>query len=172
MAKLSGEVRYCLAAEPDPARAVSQINASFCRSGWDDRFVTFVLTVLDPKRNEVCIVNAGHMPPFIRHQCGNVDALGESQSGLPLGVDTDYRYESCNRELLPGECLVAFTDGFSEAMNSEGELYGLERLETQIAAPGVSSVSLGRRILDDVKTFVGSHPQSDDMCLACFGRCD
>ena len=47
MAKLSGEVRYCLASEPTPAAAMNRINASFSRSGWDDRFVTFVLAVLD-----------------------------------------------------------------------------------------------------------------------------
>ena len=50
MAKLSGEVRYCLASEPDPAAAMNRINASFSRSGWQDRFVTFVLAVLDAKR--------------------------------------------------------------------------------------------------------------------------
>ena len=48
MAKLSGEVRFCLASEPTPAAAMNRINAAFCRSGWDDRFVTFILAVVDP----------------------------------------------------------------------------------------------------------------------------
>jgi serine phosphatase RsbU (regulator of sigma subunit) len=170
MAKLSGEVRYCLAAQPDPAEAVCQINANFCRSGWDDRFVTFVLAVLDPKRHEVCIVNAGHMPPFVRHSSGMVESIGDEQSGIPLGVDFNYRYEKYTLSLSPGECVVAFTDGFSEAMNAQGELYGLARLQTQVATPGVAVTALGRQILEDVKKFVGGHPQSDDMCLTCFGR--
>jgi phosphoserine phosphatase RsbU/P len=51
MAKLSGEVRYCLASEPTPAEAVNRINTAFCRSGWDDKFVTFILALLDCSRN-------------------------------------------------------------------------------------------------------------------------
>ncbi len=47
MAKLSGEVRYCLASEPNAAAAMDRINVSFSRSGWQDRFVTFVLAILD-----------------------------------------------------------------------------------------------------------------------------
>ena len=66
MAKLSGEVRYCLASERTPAAAMNRINAAFCR-GWDDRFVSFILAVLDRARHEVTIVNAGHMPPLLRH---------------------------------------------------------------------------------------------------------
>ncbi len=170
MAKLSGEVRYCLAAQPDPAMAVSQINANFCRSGWDDRFVTLVLAVLDPARHEVTIVNAGHMPPFMRNASGIVDAIGAEQSGVPLGVASDFPYEQCTVGLAPGECIVAFTDGFSEAMNPEGELYGISRLRTLVAAPQAPVKTLGRRILDDVKNFVAGRAQSDDMCLACFGR--
>ena len=75
MAKLSGEVRYCLASEPTAAAAMNRINASFSRSGWDDRFVTFVLAVLDPKRHEVTLVNAGHMPPLLRHGEGQVEGV-------------------------------------------------------------------------------------------------
>ena len=70
MAKLSGEVRYCLASEPTPAAAVSRINASFSRSGWQDRFVTFVLAVLDPASSELTVVNAGHMAPLLRQLAG------------------------------------------------------------------------------------------------------
>ena len=73
MAKLSGEVRYCLASEPTPAAAMSRINASFSRSGWQDRFVTFVLAVLDVEKHELTLVNAGHMPPLLRQRQGAVE---------------------------------------------------------------------------------------------------
>ena len=71
---------------------------------------------------------------------------------------------------MPGDYLTLFTDGISEAMNAAGELYGLDRLREQLATPAVPVAGLGRLILDDVKRFVGGRPQSDDMCLACFGR--
>jgi serine phosphatase RsbU (regulator of sigma subunit) len=170
MAKLSGEVRYCLASEPTPAEAMNRINIGFSRSGWDDRFVSFVLAVLDPKRHEVTIVNAGHMPPLLRHGEGQVEGVGTAEAGFLLGVDAEYQYQQYTRHLEPGDFLTIFTDGISEAMNSEGELYGLFRLRQQVGAQVASVAALGRHILDDVKCFVGGHPQSDDMCLACFGR--
>ena len=170
MAKLSGEVRYCLASENTPAAAINRINASFSRSGWQDRFVTFVLAVLDADRNEITLVNAGHMPPLLRHSGGKVEEIGGDEAGLPLGVDADFEYEQYTRPFAAGDFLAIFTDGISEAMNMAGELYGLDRLAEQLATKPVPSSGLGRLILDDVKRFVGGRPQSDDMCLACFGR--
>jgi serine phosphatase RsbU (regulator of sigma subunit) len=170
MAKLSGEVRFFLASEPDPAVAMNRINTSFSRSGWQDRFVTFVLAVLDANKHEVTIVNAGHMAPFLRDARGAVEAIGEQEAGLPLGVEADFTYEAYTRSFEPGDFLALFTDGFSEAMNAANELYGLERLRAQLANEKAKVAELGELILADVKRFVGGRPQSDDMCLACFGR--
>jgi serine phosphatase RsbU (regulator of sigma subunit)/pSer/pThr/pTyr-binding forkhead associated (FHA) protein len=170
MAKLSGGVRFYLASEGDPAVAMSKINASFSRSGWQDRFVTMVLAVLDARRHEITLVNAGHMAPFLRHGEGRVEPIGEEQAGLPLGVDADFEYQSYTRAVAPGDVLALFTDGFSEAMNAGNELYGLDRLSAQLANPSAPVAELGKMILADVKQFVGGRPQSDDMCLACFGR--
>jgi serine phosphatase RsbU (regulator of sigma subunit)/pSer/pThr/pTyr-binding forkhead associated (FHA) protein len=170
MAKLSGEVRYCLASEPTPAAALSRINASFSRSGWQDRFVTFVLALLDARAHEITVVNAGHMAPLLRLAGGAVEPIGEDVTGLPLGVDADFQYEQYTRPLAPGDFVALFTDGISEAMNGAGELYGMERLGARLAEPSAAVDELGRLLLDDVKRFVGGRPQSDDMCLACFGR--
>lgn len=170
MAKLSGEVRYYLASAPDAATAMNRINVSFSRAGWQDRFVTFVLAVLDADCNEITLVNAGHMPPLLRHSQGVVEPIGSEQAGLPLGVDADFSYEAYTRRLEPGDFLAMFTDGISEAMNGNNELYGVDRLQQQLAIGSAPCADLGRLILDDVKRFVGGRPQSDDMCLACFGR--
>ena len=129
-----------------------------------------ILAVIDPRRNELAIINAGHMPPLLRRIDGSVDTLGSEETGLPLGIDADYPYELSTSPIQRSECLVAFTEGFSEAMNAAGELYGMDRLHTQVGASGVEVKQLARHIVDDVRQFVGGHPQSDDMCLACFGR--
>jgi sigma-B regulation protein RsbU (phosphoserine phosphatase) len=126
--------------------------------------------VLDTERHDVTVVNAGHMAPYLRHGKGQVDTIGEEQTGLPLGVVSDYEYEAYTRAIEPGDFLALFTDGFSEAMNSENELYGLERLRDQLANEQTPVTELGKTILEDVKRFVGGRPQSDDMCLACLGR--
>jgi serine phosphatase RsbU (regulator of sigma subunit) len=170
MAKLSGEVRYCLASEPTPAAALDRINAAFCRSGWDDRFVTFILAVLDPVRHDVTVVNAGHMPPLLRLAAGQVESIGAQEAGVPLGIDSEAAYAQTTRKLAVGDSVTMFTDGISEAMNSNGALYGIDRLRKQVAGESANVSALGRQILDDVRRFVGGVSQSDDMCLACLGR--
>jgi serine phosphatase RsbU (regulator of sigma subunit) len=170
MAKLSADVRYALASQPTVAAAVRHINSSFIKSGWEDRFVTFVLTVLNPVDHNVTLVNAGHMPPFLRLGEGRVEPIADDISGIPLGVDESFEYEAKTVPLGRNELLAAFTDGFSEALNAKNELYGLDRLRKRIGNPVKDVADLGHVILNDVKSFVGGHPQSDDMCLVCFGR--
>ena len=170
MAKLSGETRFLLASQDAPQDAITQINRTMDNDSWEDRFVTFVVTVVDPAANRVTIVNGGHMPPLLRKADGSVVPISDEQAGPPLGVDFDYEYEACDITLDPGEQLVLFTDGFSEAMNEGLDLYGLERLEVAAGASLAEPQGLGSYILDDVRRFVSGHRQSDDMCMVCFGR--
>jgi len=170
MAKLSADVRYSLLSEVEPSEAIRRLNASFISSGWEDRFVTLILSVIDLTSNRVTLVNAGHMPPLLRHGKGQVEPVGEDIAGLPVGVDIDAEYGQLSIELGPTEMLTMFTDGISEAMNSEQRLYGLDRLRDRVADEADGVADLGRHILDDVRQFVGRQQQSDDMCLTCFGR--
>jgi serine phosphatase RsbU (regulator of sigma subunit)/pSer/pThr/pTyr-binding forkhead associated (FHA) protein len=170
MAKISAEVRYSLASEPSAAKAVDRINEAFCRAGWEDRFATFVLALLDPRQNRVSIVNAGHMPPFTRLSSGKVEAVAPDIAGLPLGVYDGSTYDCAEIALAPGEVLTLFTDGISEALNPANELYTLERLQEQLAKPADDAAQLGQAILDDVKRHAAGRSQSDDMCLVVFGR--
>ena len=170
MATLSSDVRFWLAREDDPALAMKQINAAFAAYGWDDRFVTMIVAVIDPKNNELTLVNAGHMPPLLRHASGAVEEIGGDEAGLPIGVVDDFDFEPYRRPLAPGDFLTLFTDGFSEAMNRDRELFGLERLAELAGNNEVPSDSLGPYILEEVRKFAGTFPQSDDMCLVCFGR--
>jgi serine phosphatase RsbU (regulator of sigma subunit)/pSer/pThr/pTyr-binding forkhead associated (FHA) protein len=170
MAKLSAEARFCLISETTPAAAIGRLNRIFCGSGWEDRFVTLVLAVLDPLDNNVTLVIAGHMPPILRRGKNAVEAVGEEITNLPLGVEHDTRYEQGVYPLNPGDSMTLYTDGITEAMNAAGDLYGQDRLLTQLAAEVSGVNALGRHLLDDVKKFVGNRSQSDDMCLTCFGR--
>jgi len=170
MAKLSAETRYCLASEPSPSQALGRLNRAFCQSVWEDRFVTMVAAVLDPRRHEVTLVNAGHLPPLWRRGPGAVEAVGQSEARLPLGVDYEVDYVPLVLPLKPGESIVLYTDGITEAMNAQDELYGSKRLLALLSSEENDVGRLGRRALDDVKRFVGVRTQSDDMCLCCFGR--
>jgi serine phosphatase RsbU (regulator of sigma subunit) len=170
MAKLSADVRYCLAGTSDPAKAIDRLNAGFSRSDWEDRFVTFAAIVLDPQQNTATVVNAGHMAPYLRHADGKVETIGEDEKGLPLGVNPGAEFEAKTIPLAPGDVLTLYTDGINEAMNQTDQLYGYDRLEQQIAAKVAGPSALGKAILDDVNRFVGARSQSDDRCLICFGR--
>jgi phosphoserine phosphatase RsbU/P len=173
MARLSADARYCLASEPSPAGAVARLNRIFCSSGWEDRFVTLVLTVLDPRRHEVTIVNAGHLPPLLRSGGKVSEAVSEEETRLPLGVDHEVEYVQTTAPLAAGDSLTLFTDGITEAMDEHDGLYGLDRLRAELAAepaPAEGVAGLSRRILADVRRFAGSRSQSDDMCLVSFGR--
>ncbi|MEE9603236.1 MAG: SpoIIE family protein phosphatase [Thermoguttaceae bacterium] len=170
MARLSAETRFYLATEPTPAEAVGRLNRVFCGNNWEDRFVTLALCVLDPAQNEVTIVNAGHMPPLLRTGPGKVEALAEEETSLPIGVVEDIKYGQCTLPLALGQCVAMYTDGITEAMNDADDLYGLPRLWDQLRSNVEGVDRIGQAILDDVKHFVGNHAQSDDMCLACFGR--
>ena len=170
MAKLSSDVRFWLAREPDAAKALGEINAAFSSHGWDDRFVTMVVAILDPHCHKLTLVNAGHMPPLLRMSSGEVVEIGGEEAGLPLGVIDDYQYEAFEQELQPGDFATVFTDGFSEAMNSDRDLFGMERLTEVVGDKSVGSHELGEYVLKNVRDFAGDYPQSDDMCLVCFGR--
>jgi phosphoserine phosphatase RsbU/P len=170
MARLSSDVRFSLASEADPAMAVQQINEGFAHHDWQDRFVTMVVAVLNPQTHELTMINAGHMAPLLRRGCGTVEEIGETAAGLPLGVSPGYEYQSYSHKLQPGDMVTMFTDGISEAMNGDRELYGLERLKAQISTRAKSVTDPGQHILEDVRRFVDGHDQSDDMCIVCFGR--
>lgn len=170
VARLSAETRYCLASEPDPAAAIARLNRVFCENRWEGRFVTCVMAVLDPARHEVTILNAGHMAPLLRRANGEVAPLGEEAAGLPLGVECGTTYGKFRAAVGPGESLTMYTDGMTDAMNAAGQLFGAERLTSRIAAASGGVETIVRRVLDDVQRFVGNTPQTDDMCLACFGR--
>ena len=157
--------------EPSPTAAIERLNRTFCESNWEDRFITFMLNVLDPATHEVTVVNAAHMAPLWRHGTGGVDREGQDKSGLPLGVSDEGEYESYTITLEPGDLLMLYSDGMTDAMNEAEEFYGEDRFLAEITASKANGVvALGEYILGDVKRFAGARKQTDDMCLTMYGR--
>jgi len=169
MAALAADVRYCLASESDVATAVGRMNESFCRSGWDDRFATLVVAVLDPATHRLSLVNAGHMPPLLRTAAGDVEAIGVEATGLPVGVDPEQVYQATDVGFPAGATLVCYTDGISEALDHAQRPYGIERLIRVVAAAEAAG-DAGRRILADVERHAAGQVRSDDICLVCLSR--
>jgi serine phosphatase RsbU (regulator of sigma subunit) len=141
-----------------------------CSKAVEGRFVTYVMVIIDLNTHEMSLVNAGHMSPMIRRVDGTVEEFDEERAGVPIGVIEGYPYEVDRRIIEPGETIVIYTDGVSEAMNPDSELYGLERLREFIRTHSPNPTQLGRAILADVTKHAAGRPQNDDITLMSFGR--
>ncbi|MDB5308738.1 MAG: rsbU 1 [Gemmataceae bacterium] len=177
VAKLSSEVRFCLLTEPDPARAVGLLNDQMIRGGLGDRFVTLVTAVIDPAANQLTVVNAGHMSPRL-YRAGMdelTDVISTDATGLPLGIMPGFEYEAATLQLDPGDTIVIFTDGVTDAMAPSGEMFGpegVDRCFTTDDVPGGGSrpKQVGERLAQAVRRHANGQPQNDDIAVVCFGR--
>lgn len=169
MAKLSAETRFCLAGEPDVAKAVEKLNDRMSALEVE-RFVTFLLVVLDPNSDAVTIVNAGHMPPIVRRaDSGEISEPGEEESGLPIAIDTGMDYEAVTVSIGPGDVLLMYTDGINEAMDADDKEFGIDTIRKLASEPNEEH-SIKDRIVDAVLQHVGDAPPFDDMCLVVVRR--
>ena len=170
MARLSSEVRLLIQTELDPARVVDRLNRDLCASRTDERFITFLLVLLDGERHELTVVNAGHMGPMIRRSDGRIEVIGEEQSGPPLGIMEDQVYEAMITSINSGDVVLLYTDGVNEALDNEGRLFGIELLKQTLATAPTEVGKVGESILNAVRHHVAGRTQSDDITLLCFGR--
>ena len=169
MAKLSAETRFCLASIDDHAKAIEHLNDRMSELAVD-RFVTFIVVVIDPSDSEVTIVNAGHMPPVLLKSGGDeVFEPGEEESGLPIAIDTGMEYEAVRCEMAEGDVMVLYTDGVNEAMNAADEEFGIERVR-KLTLMGGGADAVIARVVDGVHTFLGPTPPFDDMALVVIER--
>jgi serine phosphatase RsbU (regulator of sigma subunit) len=169
MARLSAATRFCLATEPTAAGAVRRLSNLLAQPENPERFVTFVVFVLDLNDYSMTLVNAGHVLPLRKTRTGKVEELGDSIVGLPLAV-YDQPYEELTLTLEPGDMLVLCTDGVTEARNPRGDLYDMPRLIATVRGAPDDAKKVGESILADVTRFAAGRPQSDDLTLVCFGR--
>ena len=170
MARMYSAARSHLS-EKSPGEALSALNAGLASSGLGFRFITFVVALLDPHTHQAIIANAGHLPPVVRKRGGEVQKIGMEASGLPLGVKQDTKYEQITLSLDPGDVVVLYTDGLTEAMNGQNEIYGLKRLTAFLnQSPDLNLADLGRHLIEDVESFCEDRPQRDDTCVIGFHR--
>ena len=171
MSRIATVVTNVMTFVGDVCEAVNRINDQMCTRAVEGRFVTFVLCVIDIATGEMTIGIAGHMPIMIRKTDGTVVEFGEEIIGVPIGVMEGYPYEVMTRTIEPGETCVIYTDGVSEAMNPDNDLYGVDRLrELMKASTGGHADALGKVILADVRKFANGRAQNDDITIMVFGR--
>lgn len=170
MAKLSSEIRVHLASGLSPPEICARVNYGYCERSPQWRFVTTVLMVLDPQTHEITLVNAGHMRPLLRRDDGTVEDVGNNESGLPLGVDPSTAYRECKFTIQPGELLVLYSDGVTDAVNEHETRFGVDGLRARLAADSGTATEFGERIIDELQNYIGDQQQVDDICLLAISR--
>lgn len=170
MSRVCSAVRSTVEFVPNVADAVHRVNHHIDEAAHDGRFITFILGQIDLQRDLVTFVNAGHLEPLLLQRDGTLSELSAERPSIPLGVLDDYEYEALTHVLQPGEQLILYTDGVTEAMNEQQELFGIERLKTAIREADAGPAELGPHILNAVKQFVGQYEQYDDLTLVIIGR--
>src|SRR5215510_8070193 len=157
-----------------PGEILARLNAEICRDNESCMFVTLFCAILNIRTGQVDYSNGGHNLPYYLHQSG-VSPL-ENPGGKALGLVTQSHYASGRLVLAPGEALLLYTDGVTEAMDSRERLYSDQRLEQFLASNRDSSPrQIIGDLVSDVRHFAGAAPQSDDitaLALRYFGTAE
>jgi serine phosphatase RsbU (regulator of sigma subunit) len=165
MAVARTNLRELAAHYVEPGACLAQTNDVLFAQNPMDLFVTVFYCMFDATTGRLSYANGGHNPPYLRRVDGSVETLGGT-GGLVLGVMPGIDYPNHTAQLLPGDRLVLYTDGVTEAFSPAEEAYGTGRLIAEVKAYGDrSAAALVGRICSSVAAFAGAAPQSDDITL-------
>jgi sigma-B regulation protein RsbU (phosphoserine phosphatase) len=152
---------------------VSRLNAHICRHAPPSRFITIFLAWYDPRTGEIEFVNAGQTPPLLRRQTGTVERL--LTGGIALGMFEGSTYETGRAQLEPGDALVMYSDGITEAEDPAGEPFDEAGLERTLALypgtfPEASAASIGQAVFEAVERHRRDSRLSDDLTVLVLSR--
>lgn len=150
---------------------ISYVNRLLCRESLDSMFVTAIYGIYDVRTGEIDYTNAGHTPPYILRSDKSVEQLTVA-TNFVMGVFDDTPYIGGNLRLGVGDTLILYTDGITEAFNTQGKQFGTQGLETALTdfSQTQNAQTLLRGIVGRVNEFAAGCPQSDDITLLIISR--
>jgi sigma-B regulation protein RsbU (phosphoserine phosphatase) len=152
----------------DLAELARRVNTYLHGATADNRFATFAMVRLEPD-GDLVAVNAGHCPVLIRRSDGSVDEI--SSSGFPLGMMPAAGYDEHVSRLEPGDLLVLYTDGLTEAEDPDEEEFGIERVAEVVARPECTTAAeCSTALLAAVEAHTRGEPLNDDATLVVVER--
>jgi hypothetical protein len=168
MAKLQATLRALAWEHPDLGDLAGRLNRILCRDGLPNKFATLVHLEVRSDSGRVKLINAGHPPPLLLRGGRTVELpLG----GMALGIFEGATFDEQVIEVDRGETLVVYSDGVTEAMDAQEELYGDQRLRAVLEMrPVVTSREIAQRLEEDVRRFVAAAPRHDDLSLLVLTR--
>ena len=159
-------VRSKVDSAPGPAALLTQVNQALIAQSSVEMYVTVFYAILDPAAHTLTYANAGHTRPILRRRADPVQTGPLPGGGLVLGMLEAVSLADHTITLAPGDVLVAYTDGLTEAFNATQDMFGEERLTRIIHAQTTASA---QELLDAMVTqataFAGGAPQSDDTTI-------
>jgi sigma-B regulation protein RsbU (phosphoserine phosphatase) len=150
---------------PEPERILARLNDELAVDNPSCMFVTFMCAVYEPARARLAIANGGHCRPVLL-RAGEPPRWAVPGLGTALGFEPGLAFERTELALAPGDAVVFYTDGVSEAFDRGGACYGSERVLVAAGAlAGRPAPEIAAGLLRDVRAFAGEAPQSDDIAV-------
>lgn len=149
----------------EPERILARLNDELAADNPSGMFVTFLCAVFEPKTGRLALANGGHCRPVLI-RAGESPAWAVKNLGTALGFEPGLEFERTELTLKPGDTLILYSDGVSEAFNPQAELYGDARLLADAGAlAGESPSAITAGLLQKVRTHANGAPQSDDIAI-------
>src|SRR5213082_2137349 len=169
MAICRSVLRAEAAGNPSPAAVLRKVNRQLYPDIKEDMFISMAYLILNHQRNGLTLARAGHDAPLLYKRASQTVTPVKS-SGMVVGIDSGSVFDRITKDfaipLERDDCLVLYTDGVTEALNTEGDEFGLDRMMEPVrASVNDGAQAIVKKIIQDVRDFTGSAPQNDDITL-------
>ncbi|HEX9366660.1 MAG TPA: SpoIIE family protein phosphatase [Vicinamibacterales bacterium] len=154
----------------DPGECLRHANRTLCAEGDSGLFVTAVYAIVNTRTGVVDYSTAGHYSPSVVRAAGTVETLPVA-GGMVLGVEATSRYDAAQAALEPGDLMVLYSDGVTEAVNDREEFFGDDGLEAALRGTvGADETAAVTAVVAGVRAFANGRQQSDDLTLVALRR--
>jgi serine phosphatase RsbU (regulator of sigma subunit) len=170
MANLQATIRGQILSGDSASACLHRSNTLLFQSTDDEKFATVFYAILDPHRHQLCYANAGHNDPFLFSASGAAP-VRLTTGGLVLGILPSFPFQEETIALNPGDVLLIYSDGITEAVNADNEDFGEHRLIALVQQNlPLPAGELIEKIIAAVKAFASNEPQRDDITLVVAKR--
>lgn len=169
MAMARTALRLLATGDSSPAEMIRRLNAQLYPDIREDMFISLAFVLVDRRSSEIRLVRAGHDAPLV-YRAGDRSVTKVNPPGMAVGIDSGTAFNRVTNDfslvLGPGDCLLLYTDGVTEALDRNGDEFGLEAMIRSVqASASEGAAGIVHRVSSDVKAFIGDQPPHDDITL-------
>lgn len=165
MVRVSSLARLLARQFVDPEQILARLNDELAVDNPSGMFVTFLCAVFEPATGRLSLANAGHCRPVLLRP-GQAPRWAVKNLGTALGFEPGLVFERTNLDLRPGDSLLLYTDGITEAFNPEEECFGNERLLAELEPLATATApAVAHHLFRRIRAFAATAPQSDDIAI-------